>query len=90
MITALTFAPLLAALLIMALPERRARVVALVGALASLGMVVCLLLRFVPAEGLQSVEKIPWIPGSGLDYFVGISVDRRFGKTRSSRGSPEH
>ena len=72
MITALTFAPLLAALLIMGLPERRARVVALVGALASLGMVVCLLLRFVPAEGLQSVEKIPWIPGLGIDYFVGL------------------
>ena len=72
MITALTFAPVLAALFIMALPERRARVVALVGALASLGMVVCLLLRFVPDKGLQFIEKIPWIPGLGIDYFVGL------------------
>ena len=44
MITALTLAPVVAALLILALPERRARAVALAGALASLA-------RFLSDDG---------------------------------------
>jgi len=38
MITALTLAPVVAAVLILALPERRARAVALAGALVSLAL----------------------------------------------------
>jgi len=72
MITALTFAPIIAALAILSLPERRAKVVALVGSLVSLALAVCMLQRFDPAAGLQFVEKAQWIPDLGIDYFVGL------------------
>ena len=58
MITALTLAPLAAAMLILALPERRARAVALAGALVSLALAVWMLVQFdTTAEGLQFSEK---------------------------------
>ena len=73
MITALTLAPVLAAILIMALPEARARMVALGGALVSLALTVCMLTRFDLAEtGIQFQEKFNWIPALGIDYFVGL------------------
>ena len=73
MITALTLAPVVAALLILALPERRARAVALVGALASLTLAVWMLVQFdLTAAGLQFSEKVAWIPALGVDYFVGL------------------
>ncbi len=73
MITALTLAPIAAAVLIMALPEARARMVALGGALVSLAITVCMLTRFDLAEkGIQFKEKFSWIPALGIDYFVGL------------------
>ncbi|MDP7010819.1 MAG: NADH-quinone oxidoreductase subunit M [Verrucomicrobiota bacterium] len=72
MITALTLAPVLAVLVILALPEGRARAVALGGALVSLALTVCMLLRFKVGEGLQFVEARTWIPELGVDYFVGL------------------
>ena len=72
MITALTLAPVLAALVILALPEGRARAVALVGALVSLALTVCLLLRFEVGGGLQFIEKTAWIPALDVDYYVGL------------------
>jgi NADH-quinone oxidoreductase subunit M len=73
MITALTLAPIAAAVLIMALPEARARMVALGGALVSLALTVCMLTRFDLAEkGIQFKEKFSWIPALGIDYFVGL------------------
>ncbi len=72
MITLLTLAPVIAALVILAMPEGRARAVALGGALLSLALTVCLLLRFEVGEGLQFVEKTTWIPALDVDYFVGL------------------
>jgi len=73
MITALTLAPMVAALLILALPEARARAVALAGALVSLTLAVWMLVQFdVDADGLQFSEKVAWIPALNVDYFVGL------------------
>ena len=72
MITVLTLAPILAAVVILVMPEGRARAVALGGALLSLALTVCLLLRFEVGEGLQFVEKTAWIPALDVDYFVGL------------------
>ena len=72
MITALTLSPVLAALVILALPKGRARAVALGGALVSLAITVYLLLRFKVDGGLQFIEKAAWIPELGVDYFVGL------------------
>ena len=72
MITALTLAPILAAVVILVMPGGRARAVALGGALLSLALTVCLLLRFEVGEGLQFVEKSAWIPALDVDYFVGL------------------
>ena len=73
MITALTLAPVVAALLILALPERRARAVALAGALVSLTLAVWMLVQFdITAAGLQFSEKVAWIPALSVHYFVGL------------------
>ena len=73
MITALTLTPMAAAMLILALPERRARAVALAGPLVSLAVAVWMLVQFdTTAEGLQFSEKAAWIPTLGIDYFVGL------------------
>jgi NADH-quinone oxidoreductase subunit M len=72
MITALTLTPILAAVVILVMPEGRARAVALGGALLSLALTVCLLLRFEAGKGLQFVEKTAWIPALDVDYFVGL------------------
>ena len=73
MITALTLAPVVAAVLILALPERRARAVALAGALVSLALAVWMLLQFNEQPGdLKFEEKVEWIPTLGIDYFVGL------------------
>ncbi|MGY8650545.1 MAG: complex I subunit 4 family protein [Verrucomicrobiia bacterium] len=73
MITALTLAPIAAAILMFALPEARARMVALGGALVSLALTVFMLTRFNLADtGIQFQEKFNWIPALGIDYFVGL------------------
>ncbi|MEC8928385.1 MAG: NADH-quinone oxidoreductase subunit M [Verrucomicrobiota bacterium] len=72
MITALTFAPVIAALFIQAAPVRRARVLALVGALFSLVLTAVMLLGFNPEGGLQFEERADWIPALGVEYFVGL------------------
>jgi len=69
MITALTLAPLLAALLIVAMPAQRARAVALAGALVSFGLTVWLLTQF---DGKAIEFKHSWIPDLGIDYHVGL------------------
>ena len=69
MITALTLAPLLAALLIIAMPAHRARTVALTGALVSFGLTVWLLTQF---NGKAIETKRSWIPDLGIDYHVGL------------------
>ncbi len=87
MITALTLAPVAAAVLILALPERRARAVALAGAVVSLALAVWMLVQFNEQPGdLKFVEKVEWISQLDTDqttaaekknktmvsYFVGL------------------
>ncbi len=72
MITVLTFAPALAALLILLLPSHWARRVAVVGAMVSLVITCCLLSQFDPRGGLQFAEKVAWMPSLKVDYHVGL------------------
>ncbi len=73
MITTLTLSPVVAAVLILVLPERRARAIALLGALVSLSLATWMLAQFdVAADGLQFHEKAEWIPALNIDYFVGL------------------
>ena len=75
MISLLTFAPVLAALLILFVPDgkpRVARLLALLGALVSLVATLVAFSRFDPAGGLQFVERHAWIPALQVEYFVGV------------------
>ena len=73
MSTSLTVDPMVAGVLILVVPERRARSVALAGALLSLSLTAYLLTQFDLAAGeLQFSEKAEWIPALGIDYYVGL------------------
>ena len=75
MISLLTFAPVVAALLILFVPDgkpRVARLLALLGSLVSLVATLAALSRFDPAGGLQFVERYVWIPALQVEYFVGV------------------
>lgn len=69
MITALTLAPLVAAILILAMPAQRARAVALTGTLVSFALTAWLLLQF---DGKLTEVKVTWIKDLGIDYHVGL------------------
>ena len=69
MITALTFAPLVTAILILAMPAQRARAVAMAGALVSFALTAWLLLQF---DGNLTEVKVSWIEDLGIDYHVGL------------------
>ena len=69
MITALTLAPLVAAILILAMPAQRARALAMAGALMSFALTACLLLQF---DGKLTEVKVSWIEDLGIDYHVGL------------------
>jgi NADH-quinone oxidoreductase subunit M len=73
LISLLVFLPLAFALIIMLLPVRLVRYTALflacVEFLLSLGLINGFD-KSTPA--LQFVEKIPWVPGLGINYFVGV------------------
>jgi NADH-quinone oxidoreductase subunit M len=75
MITFITFAPLVAAILILLTPSGKHKVMhtlALVGSLVSLAGVLSLIHGFDSSAGLQFVEKSAWIPGLGVNYYVGV------------------
>ena len=69
MITALTLAPLVTAILILAMPAQRARAVAMAGALVSFALTAWLLLQF---DGNLTEVKVSWIEDLGIDYHVGL------------------
>ena len=69
MITALTFAPLVTAILILAMPAQRARAVAMAGALVSFALTAWLLLQF---DGNLTEVKVSWIEDLAIDYHVGL------------------
>ncbi len=75
MISFITFVPLLAAVLILLTPSGQVRIlrfIALLGSLVSLVGVLSLLIGFDSSAGLQFVEKVAWIPGLGVNYFVAV------------------
>jgi NADH-quinone oxidoreductase subunit M len=71
--------PLAAAGLLLFIPNRDGsrdgfvRQVALVASLVVFGLTLLLWARFDPASAdFQMVERVPWIPAFGIDYFVGV------------------
>lgn len=72
LLSVLTFLPLLGALLLAVFPLPTRSVVRGF-ALAALALTGVLMARFdLGTAGLQFVEKAPWIPSLGVDYFVGV------------------
>jgi NADH-quinone oxidoreductase subunit M len=75
-ITVLTLVPLFGGLLVVGLPGERKRLARGLGlgiSLATLVVAVWLWVRFDPRLGsLQFVQRVPWIPSLGVDYFVGL------------------
>ena len=78
----LVFAPLIGMLLVLLLPERRAKLarwVALFSSLVPLWIAVKLVRAFAPAHwsqplghGLQWVEHRVWVRALGIEYFLGV------------------
>ena len=75
MISLITFAPAIAALLILFTSDEKPRVIRLVaffGSFFSLFLTLMVWVKFDPAGGLQFVECHSWISLIGVDYFVGV------------------
>ncbi|MDW8343928.1 MAG: NADH-quinone oxidoreductase subunit M [Verrucomicrobiae bacterium] len=71
----ITFAPFVGALVVLALPkeaDRAIKWVALVSSLISSVLAVIALAQFDPAGGLQFVERVRWIPALNVDYHLGV------------------
>ena len=64
--------PVAGALLVVAAPAPRARVIALVVSLAEFVVSAGLWWSFVPEGGMQFAAAIPWMPQWGIAYRVGI------------------
>jgi len=75
-LTILIFAPVVAALVVGLLPEKRKNLVrnlAMIFSLAVFGYSVGLFLQFDPENaGLQLVENSPWIESLGIRYHLGV------------------
>ena len=71
-LTALLVWPLLAAALILVVPARQAKYVALVVSLVEFALSVPLWWQFVPAGGMQFVTDAAWIAPWGIRYTVGV------------------
>lgn len=72
-LTELILLPILGALTIIFLKDDRTiRWVALIVTGISLVLVVFLLTRFDSAGGVQFIERAPWIPQIGVQYFLGV------------------
>lgn len=72
MLSALIWAPVLAAGVVMATPVRFVKPVALGLSVVPLALVAWIWATFVPAAGLQLVESAPWVPALGISYTLGI------------------
>jgi NADH-quinone oxidoreductase subunit M len=73
--SAVIFAPLLGAALVLALPRRSERAIKIVGlatALIDVALVAVVWIMFVPGQGLQFVEEVAWIPTVDIGYRVGV------------------
>src|SRR5438477_1743536 len=71
-LTALLVWPVVAAAVVLLVPERWAKHVALAASLAEFAISVPLWWTFQPAAGMQFVLDAPWIPGWGIGYTVGV------------------
>jgi NADH-quinone oxidoreductase subunit M len=71
-LTALLAWPLIAAALVLALPARHAKYIALVASLVEFGLSIPLWWQFVPAGGMQFVTDAAWIAPWGINYTVGV------------------
>ncbi len=75
MLTAAIFVPIVGALLMLALPatrERLLRIVAVLVAAVPLVLLAVVWLRFRGAGGFEQVDAVPWIPSLGARYAVGV------------------
>jgi len=74
LLTLITFLPLAAGLLVFLMPSKNiARTTALVFALIEFVVSLLILPNFDgTSHQLQLVEKIPWLPSFGVNYFLGI------------------
>lgn len=73
LLSVLIFVPLLFALIVAALPEKWIRPASFLLSLVHFGLSLLLLWRFNPeSAALQLVEKVPWVPTFGVNYFVAI------------------
>lgn len=75
MLTWIVFLPLLGVLGCSLLPKDKghlARWIALVVTAADLALAVLMVARFDAAGGMQFVEKVPWVPQVGIDYFMAV------------------
>ncbi len=71
-LTALLIWPVVAAAVVLLVPERWAKHVALAASLAEFAISVPLWWTFQPAAGMQFVLDLPWIPFWGIRYTVGV------------------
>ena len=72
-LTSFIVVPVLAALLIMASPEKFIRWISLAAASVELGIGLKLFLIFQTAEGgFQFVEEVPWLKSFGINYILGV------------------
>lgn len=73
LLSLLIFLPLVFALIIAAVPQAWIRQAALVMGAVHFGLSLFLFSQFDPSKAsLQLVEKAPWLPTFGINYFVGI------------------
>jgi NADH-quinone oxidoreductase subunit M len=73
LLSALIFVPLLAALIVMLVPHKAAKWVALILSLAPLKYTALALYFFNPVQpGLQFIESHPWLPSLNITYALGM------------------
>src|SRR5215218_7544315 len=72
MTNSLLWTPLAFGLLGLFLPRRATGWWATLGAAATLGIAIALLVGFDSGAGLQNTVDVEWIPGLGVDYSLGI------------------
>lgn len=73
LLSLLIFLPLFYALVVAVVPERTVRPVSLILSMFHLLLSGILFYRFDPSRAnLQLVERAPWVPTFGINYFVGI------------------
>ena len=71
-ITLLLTWPLLSGLIVLFVPTRLAKQVALAASLIEFAISVPLWWAFVPSGGMQFMVDLPWIPAWGIHYTVGL------------------